>query len=115
MKLSTLHVINEYLLVETIFLQLLQLPLPTHKPLYLTVLVIDLCKTLPKVLPPVLFKIVSTLFNSIEDLDHECQKRMGSWLALHLSNLAFNWLWDDWVFVATQPEDSAARLFVEEV
>ncbi|XP_078440701.1 ARM repeat superfamily protein isoform X2 [Wolffia australiana] len=105
----------EYLMAETIFSQLLLLPHAPFKPLYYTLVIIDLCKALPGAFPSVIASAVRTLFDKIEYLDMECRSRLIFWFSHHLSNFRFVWPWEDWAFVIDHPKWSPQRIFVQEV
>ncbi|KAA8527195.1 hypothetical protein F0562_008576 [Nyssa sinensis] len=81
----------EYLMAETIFSQLLLLPQPPFKPMYYTLVIIDLCKALPGAFPAVVAGAVRALFDKIADLDMECRTRLILWFSHHLSNFQFIW------------------------
>ncbi|PNY03885.1 nuclear cap-binding protein subunit 1-like [Trifolium pratense] len=73
----------EYLMAETIFSQLLMLPQPPFKPVYYTLVIIDLCKALPGAFPAVVAGAVRALFEKIADLDMECRTRLILWFSHH--------------------------------
>ncbi|KAG9143898.1 hypothetical protein Leryth_016096 [Lithospermum erythrorhizon] len=105
----------EYLMAETIFSQLLLLPQPPFRPLYYTLVIIDLCKALPGAFPAVVAGAVRALFDKIADLDMECRTRLILWFAHHLSNFQFIWPWEEWAFVLELPKWAPQRVFVQEV
>ncbi|KAG9136557.1 hypothetical protein Leryth_014406 [Lithospermum erythrorhizon] len=105
----------EYLMAETIFSQLLLLPQPPFRPLYYTLVIIDLCKALPGAFPAVVAGAVRALFNKIADLDMECRTRLILWFAHHLSNFQFIWPWEEWAYVLELPKWAPQRVFVQEV
>ncbi|OVA14213.1 MIF4G-like [Macleaya cordata] len=105
----------EYLMAETIFSQLLLLPQPPFKPIYYTLVIIDLCKALPGAFPAVVAGAVRALFERIADLDMECRIRLILWFSHHLSNFQFVWPWEEWVYVLDLPKWSPQRVFVQEV
>ncbi|MBA0752712.1 hypothetical protein Gogos_001517, partial [Gossypium gossypioides] len=73
----------EYLMAETIFSQLLLLPQPPFKPIYYTLVIMDLCKALPGAFPAVVAGAVRALFDKIADLDMECRTRLILWFSHH--------------------------------
>ncbi|GLU19292.1 hypothetical protein SLE2022_355520 [Rubroshorea leprosula] len=89
----------EYLMAETIFSQLLMLPHPPFKPLYYTLVIMDLCKALPGAFPAVIAGAVRALFEKIANLDMECRTRLILWFSHHLSNFQFIWPWAEWAYV----------------
>ncbi|KAI4348377.1 hypothetical protein L6164_009108 [Bauhinia variegata] len=105
----------EYLMAETIFSQLLMLPHPPFKPIYYTLVIIDLCKALPGAFPAVVAGAVRTLFDKIADLDMECRTRLILWFSHHLSNFQFIWPWEEWAYVLDLPKWAPQRVFVQEV
>ncbi|KAK2361574.1 nuclear cap-binding protein subunit [Trifolium repens] len=105
----------EYLMAETIFSQLLMLPQPPFKPVYYTLVIIDLCKALPGAFPAVVAGAVRALFEKIADLDMECRTRLILWFSHHLSNFQFIWPWEEWAYVLDLPRWAPRRVFVQEV
>nr|XP_027064336.1 nuclear cap-binding protein subunit 1-like [Coffea arabica] len=105
----------EYLMAETIFSQLLLLPEPPFKPIYYTLVIIDLCKALPGAFPAVIAGAVRALFERIADLDMECRTRLILWFSHHLSNFQFIWPWEEWAHVLDLPKWAPQRVFVQEV
>ncbi|XP_042497800.1 nuclear cap-binding protein subunit 1 isoform X1 [Macadamia integrifolia] len=105
----------EYLMAETIFSQLLLLPQPPFKPIYYTLVIIDLCKALPGAFPSVVAGAVRALFERIADLDMECRTRLILWFSHHLSNFQFFWPWEEWAYVLELPKWAPQRVFVQEV
>ncbi|KAK1556319.1 hypothetical protein Q3G72_002673 [Acer saccharum] len=105
----------EYLMAETIFSQLLLLPQPPFKPIYYTLVIMDLCKALPGAFPAVVAGAVRALFEKIADLDMECRTRFILWFSHHLSNFQFIWPWEEWAYVLDLPKWAPQRVFVQEV
>ncbi|KAJ9562715.1 hypothetical protein OSB04_007875 [Centaurea solstitialis] len=105
----------EYLMAETIFSQLLLLPQPPFKPIYYTLVIIDLCKSLPGAFPAVVAGAVRALFDRIGELDMECRTRLILWFSHHLSNFQFIWPWEEWAYVLELPKWAPQRVFVQEV
>ncbi|WCJ36842.1 Nuclear cap-binding protein subunit 1 [Euphorbia peplus] len=105
----------EYLMAETIFSQLLLLPQPPFKPIYYTLVIMDLCKALPGAFPAVVAGAVRALFEKIADLDMECRSRLILWFSHHLSNFQFIWPWEEWAYVLDLPKWAPQRVFVQEV
>ncbi|PHT69513.1 Nuclear cap-binding protein subunit 1 [Capsicum annuum] len=105
----------EYLMAETIFSQLLLLPQPPFRPIYYTLVIIDLCKALPGAFPAVIAGAVRALFDKITDLDMECRTRLILWFSHHLSNFQFIWPWEEWAHVLDLPKWAPQRVFVQEV
>ncbi|PIN12221.1 Nuclear cap-binding complex, subunit NCBP1/CBP80 [Handroanthus impetiginosus] len=105
----------EYLMAETIFSQILLLPQPPFKPIYYTLVIMDLCKALPGAFPAVVAGAVRALFDKIADLDMECRTRLILWFSHHLSNFQFIWPWEEWAYVLDLPKWAPQRVFVQEV
>ncbi|KAK3042646.1 hypothetical protein RJ639_000898 [Escallonia herrerae] len=105
----------EYLMAETIFSQLLLLPEPPFKPIYYTLVIMDLCKALPGAFPAVVAGAVRALFDRISELDMECRTRLILWFSHHLSNFQFIWPWEEWAYVLDLPKWAPKRVFVQEV
>ncbi|ONK62901.1 uncharacterized protein A4U43_C07F9300 [Asparagus officinalis] len=105
----------EYLMAETIFSQLLLLPRAPFKPLYYTLVIIDLCKALPGAFPSVVIGAVHALFDRIADMDMECRTRLILWFSHHLSNFQHVWPWGEWAYVKDLPIWAPQRVFVQEV
>ncbi|XP_072147144.1 nuclear cap-binding protein subunit 1 isoform X4 [Setaria viridis] len=105
----------EYLMAETIFSQLLLLPNPPFRPIYYTLVIIDLCKALPGAFPSVVVGAVHALFDRISKMDMECRTRLILWFSHHLSNFQFIWPWQEWSYVKDLPKWAPQRVFVQEV
>ncbi|KAK8543379.1 hypothetical protein V6N13_136109 [Hibiscus sabdariffa] len=105
----------EYLMAETIFSQLLLLPHPPFKPIYYTLVIMDLCKALPGAFPAVVAGAVRALFDKIADLDMECRTRLILWFSHHLSNFQFIWPWEEWAYVLDLPKWAPQRVFVQDI
>ncbi|KAI3456671.1 hypothetical protein Pfo_013334 [Paulownia fortunei] len=105
----------EYLMAETIFSQILLLPQPPFKPIYYTLVIMDLCKALPGAFPAVVAGAVRSLFDKIADLDMECRTHLILWFSHHLSNFQFIWPWEEWAYVLDLPKWAPQRVFVQEV
>ncbi|KAJ0979646.1 hypothetical protein J5N97_015120 [Dioscorea zingiberensis] len=105
----------EYLMAETLFSQLLLLPQAPFKPLYYTLVIIDLCKALPGAFPAVVAGAVRVLFDRIAEMDMECRTRLILWFSHHLANFQFIWPWEEWAHVQELPRWAPQRVFVQEV
>jgi len=105
----------EYLMAETIFSQLLLLPNPPFRPIYYTLVIIDLCKALPGAFPSVVVGAVHVLFDRISNMDMECRTRLILWFSHHLSNFQFIWPWQEWSYVKDLPKWAPQRVFVQEM
>ncbi|KAG6532910.1 hypothetical protein ZIOFF_006769 [Zingiber officinale] len=100
----------EYLMAETIFSQLMFLPQPPFRPIYYTLVIIDLCKALPGAFPAVVAGAVRALFDRIADLDMECRTRLILWFSHHLGNR----LTEEWWHEDFWREGGGAKLLVKE-
>lgn len=105
----------EYIMAETIFSQLFLLPKPPFKPIYYTIVIIDICKALPGAFPTVVAGAVRALFSKMGDLDIECRTRLIYWFAHHLSNFQFVWPWKEWTDVTDLSKWAPQRYFVQEI
>ncbi|KAL6562434.1 Nucleic acid dioxygenase ALKBH1 [Orobanche gracilis] len=94
---------------------ILLLPQPPFKPMYYTLVIMDLCKALPGAFPAVVAGAVRSLFDKIADIDMECRTRLILWFSHHLSNFQFIWPWDEWAYVLDLPKWAPQRVFVHEV
>ncbi|KAF7801834.1 nuclear cap-binding protein subunit 1 [Senna tora] len=112
---KTLFVVVDGVNDICIVLQLLMLPQPPFKPIYYTLVIIDLCKALPGAFPAVVAGAVRALFEKIVDLDMECRIRLILWFSHHLSNFQFIWPWEEWAYVLDLPKWAPQRVFVQEV
>ncbi|KAK6123879.1 hypothetical protein DH2020_042370 [Rehmannia glutinosa] len=97
------------------YVEILLLPQPPFKPIYYTLVIMDLCKALPGAFPAVVAGAVRSLFDKIADLDMECRTRLILWFSHHLSNFQFIWPWEEWAYVLDLPKWAPQRVFVQEV
>ena len=74
----------QYLVAETCFGELLNLPRPRFEPVFYHVVIQDLCKAIPS-FPPKMAKTVGELFRAMDRLDEELRERLATWMAHHLS------------------------------
>jgi nuclear cap-binding protein subunit 1 len=84
------------LLVESIFSQMLRLPLPPVRQVFYSCVFIELCRAESSTFPMALGRGVKTLFDRLVDMDAECISRLWSWFSHHLSNFGFQWDWKSW-------------------
>lgn len=91
----------ESLLASSIISTIIALPSPPHQTLYYTSLIIELCKFSPTTMAPPVGRTGRKFYAALDGgIDVECSRRFADWLAVHLSNFGFQWLWKDW-FVST--------------
>lgn len=102
---------SEFILVETVLGQLLNLPRPELPPMFYHSLVDSLIKAAPR-LQPLFERAFDILYQNIEHLDIECRERFVELMAAYLANNSFKWTWSDWKDVLTLPVDHHKSLFV---
>lgn len=100
--------------VEAIFCEMFRLPKSHERFVYYTTLIMDLCKESLDKIPSVLGRTIKTLFSRLDHMDVECIKRFSDFFAVHLSNFAYSWRWEDWEFVLDQDEHAMQFIFVRE-
>jgi nuclear cap-binding protein subunit 1 len=103
---------GQYLLVETLFENILTLPRPNVLPLYYGTIFIDLFKAQPNLLPPLLGTAVNALFHRLPSLDLELTERLLDWFSFHLSNFGYVWPWLSWNYVLGLADTAPQRVFV---
>lgn len=106
--------VGQYLLIESIFAELLTLPTPPVRPIYYGAILIDLFKAQPNLMPPLLGSGVNFLFHRLGDLDVECTERLLDWFTFHLSNFGYAWPWISWAYVLEQSDAHPQRRFVQQ-
>ncbi len=84
-------------IINVVVSSMLSLPYSSHKLVYYVGLIAQLCLLEKMEMAPPLGLAFKTLYARLgKGLDVEISNRTAEWLALHLSNFAFTWLWKEW-------------------
>jgi len=86
----------EDVLLDAIFAQLFRLPRPRVREIYYTALLTEITKLAPQDVAPSLGRGIRWLYERIEDLSGDIRMRFSTWFAIHLSNFAFTYKWEEW-------------------
>jgi len=86
----------EDVVVDAVFSQLFQLPLPEHKLVCYHSVLIEACKIAPAAIAPSLGRAIRYLYKNVDAMDLELEYRFMDWFSHHLSNFGFTWKWTEW-------------------
>jgi nuclear cap-binding protein subunit 1 len=86
----------EDIVVDAVFSQLLQLPMPEHKLVYYHSVLTEACKIAPAAIAPSLGRAIRWLYKNLDKMDLELEYRFMDWFSHHLSNFGFTWKWTEW-------------------
>ncbi|KAJ3283233.1 Nuclear cap-binding protein subunit 1, partial [Blyttiomyces sp. JEL0837] len=107
-------------IVENLIRELIKLPASQEKSVYYATLLFDLCKEARDEVPRAMGRSLRTIFSRLDSekfvgggMDVECIRRLGEWMAHHLSNFDFKWKWIEWGS-ALEKENSAQFCFIRE-
>jgi hypothetical protein len=106
---------EDAVVVETIFTEMLALPLPSFPLPFYTAVLGNVCQRPGTTAPKVLGRLALRLWKHAAVLDVGVSDRFVRWLALHLSNFDYTWAWTKWAQTMSLPEDDPKRLMVIEV
>ncbi|CAM9779171.1 unnamed protein product [Chrysoparadoxa australica] len=103
-----------YLVVETLFLLLAQLPEPTYFLNYVGRLLVEMGRVRASTAPAVAFA-TGALFQELEVLDLVAGAQFAKWFASHLKDTGYAWpFWSHWEKTVELEEDNPERIFVAE-
>jgi len=103
---------GQYLIIESIFENLLTLPQSNVRQVYYGTIFIDLFKAQPNLMPPLVGAALNFLFQQLGRIELECRDRLAHWFSFHLSNFAYVWPWVAWRYAIDQPEWHPQRRFI---
>ena len=103
----------ENTLIETVLSLSFRLPGSSHKTLYYSGLITELCKLSPQTVGPAVGKSIRKLYSELGNgLDVDAARRFVEWFATHMSNFGFAWVWKEWVDDLELPTAHPKRAFM---
>lgn len=86
----------EDLVVDSIFSSLFRLPAPREREVFFAALLTEVILLAPQDIAPTLGRAIRWIYEHLDELKGELNMRFSSWFAVHLSNFAFTYKWDEW-------------------
>lgn len=111
----------DFLICETIFSQMFQLPASPLPMVQYGHLLGNLIRLDPlrrgRPFVTTLNDTIHEIYSNLDRLDVQCMDTFSSWFALHLSNVnpAWSWDWSKWVDVLDLPATAPRRLWVQDL
>lgn len=102
----------EDIVVDSIFSQIFQLPMPEHRLVYYHSLVTESCRISPGAIAPSLGRAIRFLYRNVDVMDMELRYRFQDWFAHHLSNFEFRWKWTEWLPEVDEPDIAPKKAFI---
>ena len=107
---------SPYVVVESVFSAMLQMPVPEHSVLYYSDVLAKLCIKNPSEIPAAIEDALDQiLMFEPEGLDPDALDRLAQWLVQHLLEFDLDWPWVKWRLVPTMDEKRSVRQLVEQV
>ncbi|TKR94186.1 hypothetical protein L596_008505 [Steinernema carpocapsae] len=104
-----------YVIVECLFGQLMQLPTSPTLELFYGAVLIQLCGLQPSGMPQVLAQAAQLLYERLDTMQPICVQRLVDWFSYHLSNFQYKWSWNDWTDCMAGDSLTPKAYFVREV
>ena len=105
----------EHIMVECLFLHMIQIPVQHFPQAYVSAILYHMVKTDATMLSPAIGIVVELLFRKIPEMDVEVVDLFCKAFSHFLSNFDFKWRWSNWDYVLEAAEDDPQRLFVAAV
>lgn len=107
---------SPYIIIESIFSSMLQMPKPEHSLLYYSEVLIKLCMKDPNNIPAVIEDALDQiLLLEPEAMDPDTMDRISSWLLNHVIEFELDWPWIKWKGVYSLDPKRSVRCLVEQV